>query len=64
MYRVSGTIATGTNLKGVTSTTSVNVVKVDNQDSTTTKFDDNKVFETDGDAILDFSEFDPWTDNI
>jgi len=64
LYRVSGTIAAGTNLKGVTSTTSVNVVKVDNQESTTTKFDDNKVFETDGDAILDFSEFDPWSDNI
>lgn len=64
LYRVSGDLATGTNLIGATSGTSMSISKIDQQDSPSTTYDDNKVFETEGDSILDFSELDPWSDNI
>ena len=62
VYRVSGNFATGTDVVGATSNTSLNLVSIDDQVSASTGYDDNKIFETDGDSILDFSEIDPWSE--
>ena len=62
VYRVSGEFVSGTNVVGVESTTALDLISVDDQISTSTEYDDNKIFETDGDNILDFSEVDPWSE--
>jgi hypothetical protein len=62
VYRVSGSFATGTDVVGAKSNTSLDLISVDDQVSSSTEYDDNKIFETDGDNILDFSEVDPWSE--
>lgn len=62
VYRISGEFVSGTNVVGDKSTTALDLISVDDQISTSTEYDDNKIFETDGDNILDFSEVDPWSE--
>ena len=40
----------------------VNLDSIDDQVISTSEFDDNEEFETEGDNILDFSEIDPWSE--
>ena len=61
VYDTVGTFTTDSDLKGVTNNASRNVITVDDQ-MPNDKFADNKVFETEGDNILDFSELDPWSE--
>ena len=62
LYNVDGEFATDANLFGVKSDASRNVTKVDDQKMESSEFADNKIYETDGDNILDFSEIDPWSE--
>ncbi len=62
LYNVSGEFATGSNVIGVKSTASRNLVEVDDQKIEAVEYSDNKIYETDGDNILDFSEIDPWSE--
>ena len=62
LYNISGEFATGTVLEGVKSTASRNVVDIDDQKMESSEYSDNKIYETDGDNILDFSEIDPWSE--
>lgn len=62
VYRVSGAFIVGNPIIGDTSTHSLNIISIDDQDIKTSKYSDNKEFETDGDAILDFTEIDPWSE--
>jgi hypothetical protein len=62
LYRISGTFVAGENVTGNDSNNILNVISVDDQVSSSTEYDDNKIFETDGDNILDFSEVDPWSE--
>jgi len=62
IFNTVGTFATGINLVGQTSETSRNVIKVDDQNISSSEFSDNSTYETEGDGILDFSEVDPWSE--
>ena len=59
---ISGTFATGTNITGSDSSAVWSLTSYDDQLLPTTPYADNKIFETDGDAILDFSESDPFSE--
>ena len=59
---ISGTFATGTNITGNDSSAVWSLTSYDDQLLPTTPYADNKIFETDGDAILDFSESDPFSE--
>ena len=59
---ISGTFATGTNITGSDSSAVWSLTSYDDQLLPTTPYADNKIFETDGDSILDFSEMDPWSE--
>ena len=59
---ISGTFATGTNITGNDSSAVWSLTSFDDQLLPTTPYADNKIFETDGDSILDFSEMDPWSE--
>ena len=59
---ISGTFATGTNITGSDSSAVWSLTSFDDQLLPTTPYADNKIFETDGDAILDFSESDPFSE--
>ena len=59
---ISGTFATGTNITGSDSSAVWSLTSYDDQLLPTTPFADNKIFETDGDDILDFSESDPFSE--
>jgi len=59
---ISGTFATGTNITGNDSSAVWSLTSFDDQLLPTTPYADNKIFETDGDAILDFSESDPFSE--
>ena len=61
VYDTVGTFLSGTNVKGFTNNASRNVVTADDQ-LPNDRFADNKIFETEGDSILDFSEIDPWSE--
>jgi len=57
----SGTFATSTNVTGdISGAVWTQASAADYQELPTTPFADNKEFETDGDAILDFSESNPF----
>ena len=60
---IVGTFAISTNIKGQTSGAvwSQNAA-ADEQLLPTVPFADNKILETDGDSILDFTELDPWSE--
>lgn len=60
VYRVSGQFQNGETITGATHTNTI--VTQDEQVMVTSEFDDNKILETDGDNILDFSEIDPWSE--
>ncbi len=62
VYRVGGTFEIGVPIVGEKSEISNNLLSVDDQVISTSAYDDNKEFETDGDNILDFSEIDPWSE--
>ena len=59
---ISGTFATGTNITGNDSSAVWSLTSYDDQLLPTTPYADNKIFQTDGDAILDFSESDPFSE--
>ena len=59
---ISGTFATGTNITGNDSSAVWSLTSFDDQLLPTTPYADNKIFETDGDDILDFSESDPFSE--
>ena len=59
---ISGTFATGTNITGNDSSAVWSLTSYDDQLLPTIPYADNKIFETDGDAILDFSESDPFSE--
>jgi len=62
IYNVSGDFATGVNVVGVKSTATRNLIAIDDQKMEASEYSDNKIYETDGDNILDFSEIDPWSE--
>jgi len=62
LYNVSGDFVTGENLQGVKSSAIRNVIEIDDQKMESSEYSDNKIYETDGDNILDFSEIDPWSE--
>ena len=62
VYRVAGNFQTGVDVVGSVSEESNSLVSIDDQIISTSEYDDNKEFETDGDNILDFSEIDPWSE--
>ena len=60
---IVGTFAISTNITGATSgAVWSQAAATDDQLLPTTPYADNKIFETDGDAILDFSESDPFSE--
>ena len=60
---IVGTFAISTNITGATSgAVWSQAAATDDQLLPTTPYADNKIFETDGDSILDFSEMDPWSE--
>ena len=60
---IVGTFAISTNITGATSSAVWSqAAATDDQLLPTTPFADNKILETDGDAILDFSESDPFSE--
>ena len=60
---IVGTFAISTNITGATSgAVWSQAAATDDQLLPTTPYADNKIFETDGDSILDFSEIDPWSE--
>ena len=62
VYRVSGQFQTGVDVTGSINNEATSLVSIDDQVISTSEFDDNKEFETEGDNILDFSEIDPWSE--
>ena len=62
VYRVSGQFQTGVDVIGSINNEASSLVSIDDQVISTSEFDDNKEFETEGDSILDFSEIDPWSE--
>jgi len=62
LYNVVGDFVAGENLQGVKSSAIRNVIEVDDQNMEASEYSDNKIYETDGDNILDFSEIDPWSE--
>ena len=60
---IVGTFAISTNITGATSSAVWSqAAATDDQLLPTIPFADNKILETDGDSILDFSEIDPWSE--
>ena len=60
---ISGIFAVPKKITGVTSGAEWDqAIAADDQLLPTTPYADNKIFETDGDSILDFSEMDPWSE--
>ena len=60
---IVGTFAISTNITGATSgAVWSQAAATDDQLLPTIPFADNKILETDGDSILDFSEIDPWSE--
>ena len=62
VYHVSGTFKLNEEIIGVKSTSSNVLASIDDQELATSKYDDNKLLETEGDSILDFTEIDPWSE--
>ena len=62
VYNVVGDFVTGSDVIGVKSETTRNIIKVDEQTITSSEYSDNITFETEGDGVLDFSELDPWSE--
>ena len=62
VYRVGGEFNLNTTIVGKKSEVSTVLISVDDKVQIQSEFDDNKIFETDGDNILDFSELDPWSE--
>ena len=61
--RIVGTFAINTTITGDTSEAAWSqAAATDEQALPTTPFADNKILETDGDSILDFTELDPWSE--
>jgi len=60
--RIVGTFAAPKKVTGVTSAAYYDQASVDDQALPTVPYADNKIFETDGDNVLDFSELDPWSE--
>lgn len=60
---IVGTFAINTNITGDTSgAVWSQSAATDDQALPTVKYADNKIFETDGDSVLDFTELDPWSE--
>ena len=59
---VVGTIAAPKKVTGETSGAYYDQASVDDQALPTVPYADNKILETDGDNILDFTELDPWSE--
>jgi hypothetical protein len=60
---IVGTFAASTVIKGNTSSAAwTQTSAAADQALPTVPYSDNKIFETDGDSILDFTEFDPWSE--
>lgn len=60
---IVGTFAINTNITGDTSgAVWSQSAATDDQELPTVKYADNKIFETDGDSVLDFTELDPWSE--
>jgi len=59
---ISGTFAAPKKVTGVTSGAYYDQGTVDDQVLPTVPYADNKIFETDGDSVLDFTELDPWSE--
>lgn len=62
VYHVAGTFKLNEAIVGVKSTSSNLLSSIDDQEIATSKYDDNKLLETEGDSILDFTEIDPWSE--
>ena len=62
IFNKVGTFVNSENITGVISLTTRTISSQDDQDSPNLSHSDNKVFETEGDNILDFSEIDPWAE--
>ena len=61
--RIVGTFAINTTITGATSAAAWSqAAATDEQALPTVPYADNKIFETDGDNVLDFSELDPWSE--
>ena len=61
--RIVGTFAINTNITGATSAAVWSqAAATDEQALPTVPYADNKILETDGDSILDFTELDPWSE--
>ena len=61
IFNVAGNFATGLNIIGETSGTTKSCITINDQDLNTAHSDNNQ-YEIEGDAILDFSETDPWSE--
>ena len=59
---ITGTFVAGTNIIGDYNNASWLMASSDDQLLPTVPYADNKILETDGDSILDFSEIDPWSE--
>ena len=59
---VVGTFAAPKKVTGETSSAEYDQATVDDQLLPTVPYADNKILETDGDNILDFTELDPWSE--
>ena len=59
---VVGTFAAPKKVTGETSGAYYDQASVDDQALPTVPYADNKILETDGDNILDFTELDPWSE--
>ena len=62
IYRIRGSFVENIDIQSTKSSLVVNLDSIDDQVISTSEFDDNKEFETEGDSILDFSEIDPWSE--
>ena len=62
VYNIVGTFATDSFVTGNSSGSNWSVTSTDDQLLPNDGFADNKVLETEGDNILDFSEMDPWSE--
>jgi hypothetical protein len=62
VYNIVGTFASDSYVTGNTSAANWSVTSTDDQLLPNDGFSDNKILETDGDNILDFSEMDPWSE--
>jgi hypothetical protein len=59
---ITGTFVAGTNIIGDGNGANWSMASSDDQLLPTVPYADNKILETDGDSILDFSEIDPWSE--